>query len=91
MSSLAAALGLAQLKKIDKIIKMRRKNAQYLTKLLKQGVKGIKILNHDKSVFNVYQLYTIRVNQRRDELRDYLARKGIMAKVYFEPIHLTHF
>ena len=91
MSSLAAALGLAQLKKIDKIIKMRRKNAQYLTKLLKQGVKGIKILNHDKSVFNVYQLYTIRVNQRRDELRDYLARKGIMAKVYFEPVHLTHF
>ena len=35
-------------------------------------------------------MYTIRVDNR-DELMKYLAGKGIMTKVYFSPVHLTHF
>jgi dTDP-4-amino-4,6-dideoxygalactose transaminase len=40
--------------------------------------------------YQVYQMYTIRVDNR-DELMKYLADKGIMTKVYFSPVHLTHF
>jgi dTDP-4-amino-4,6-dideoxygalactose transaminase len=39
-------------------------------------------------------MYTIRVKggrEVRDALKDHLAKKGIMSKVYFEPVHLTHF
>jgi perosamine synthetase len=36
-------------------------------------------------------MYTIKVNNYRDELMKHLADKGIMTKVYFSPVHLTHF
>ena len=90
MSNIIAALGIAQLKKVDKIIEMRRENAEYLTARLKREVKEILIHNPPKDYYHVYQMYTIRVDNR-DELMKYLADKGIMTKVYFSPVHLTHF
>ena len=39
-------------------------------------------------------MYTIRVNEgkeKRDALSAYLARQGIMTKVYFHPVHQTNF
>ena len=91
MSNLIAALGVSQLKKIDKIIEMRRKNAEYLTARLKREIKEIITPNPLKDYYLVYQMYTIRINNYRDNLMKYLANKGIMAKVYFSPVHLTHF
>ena len=91
MSNIVAALGVAQLKKIDKIIEMRRKNAEYLTARLKREIKGIITPNPLKDYYHVYQMYTIRVKNYRDDLMKHLADSGIMAKVYFSPIHLTHF
>ena len=35
-------------------------------------------------------MYTIRVGGR-DDLMKYLAKGGIMTKVYFSPVHLTKF
>jgi len=35
-------------------------------------------------------MYTIRA-ERRDELMRHLADRGIMTKVYFSPVHRTHF
>ena len=90
MSNIIAALGVAQLKKVDKIIEMRRKNAEYLTARLKQEIKEIITPASPKDYFHVYQMYTIRIDNR-DELMKYLASKGIMTKVYFSPVHLTHF
>jgi perosamine synthetase len=90
MSNIVAALGITQLKKVDKIIELRRKNAEYLTAGLKQKIKEITIPNPPKDYYNVYQMYTIRVN-KRDELMKHLADSGIMTKVYFSPVHLTHF
>lgn len=90
MSNITAALGISQLEKIDKLIEMRRRNARYLTEGLKQ-VKEIAIPIPPKNYYNVYQMYSITVNpERRDELVGYLAQKGIMTKVYFSPVHLTH-
>ena len=93
ISSITAALGLAQMKKLDKVIEMRRKNAEYLTKNLSR-IEEVETPNPPEGNFHVYQMYTIRVKggrRVRDALKDHLAKKGIMSKVYFEPVHLTHF
>lgn len=93
ISSITAALGLAQMKKLDRIIKMRRKNAEYITSKLSK-INEVKVPQPPEGYFHVYQMYTIRVKggrEVRDALKDHLAKKGIMSKVYFEPVHLTHF
>lgn len=91
MSSITASLGISQIKKIDAIIQKRRENASYLTTRLQQELKDeiITPIVPD-SYGHVYQLYTIVVN-KRDELKEYLASKGIMTKVYFNPAHKTYF
>ncbi len=93
MSDITAALGTAQLEKADKIINMRRWNADMMSARLSR-VTGIEIPQPPDNFFHVYQLYTIRVKEgqeKRDALEAYLAEKGIMTKVYFSPVHLTLF
>jgi perosamine synthetase len=89
LATMQAALGLSQLKKIDKIIDMRRKNAQYLTKELSK-LENIIPPVELKNAFHVYQMYSIKTTSRqiRDDLQQYLSEKGIMSKVYFHPLHL---
>jgi len=91
MSNIVAALGISQLKKIDRVIEMRRKNAEYLTSRLRHEVKEIITPNPTKDYYHVYQMFTIRVNNSRNEFMKYLVDNGIMTKVYFFPVHLTHF
>lgn len=88
-----AALGIAQLKKIDKLIHMRRQNAERLSEKL-APVSEIEVPQSQQGFFHVFQMYTVRVKegrQKRDALMKYLAQQGIMSKVYFEPVHLTQF
>lgn len=94
MSDIIAALGIAQLEKVDKIIEMRRNNAEYMSEKL----SGIRNMLPPKPLydyyFHVYQMYTVRMKGgegARDNLAKCLAEKGIMTKVYFYPVHLTHF
>jgi dTDP-4-amino-4,6-dideoxygalactose transaminase len=93
MPTMIAALGLAQMKKLNKIITKRTENAEYLTnKLVK--IDDIIPPHPPDGFFHVYQMYTIRVKggrNVRDKLKEYLAKKAIMSKVYFEPVHLTPF
>lgn len=89
MSNLTASLGIAQINKVDKMISMRRNNSMYLNKYL-NDVNGIKPITPPENYYQVYQLYTIIANNR-DELMKHLADKGIMSKIYFDPVHLTHF
>jgi perosamine synthetase len=91
MSSITASLGLTQLKKVDEIIRMRQRNAEYLTsKLL--PIKEIPIQIPSSDYFHVYQMYTIMVDKHiRNHLTDYLSTKGIQTKVYFNPIHSSIF
>jgi perosamine synthetase len=91
MSNIIAALGISQLKKVDKVIDMRRKNAKYMSEKLK-NVKEVTTTSAPMHYYHVYQMYTIRVSSSiRDYLMKYLADKGIMTKVYFSPVHLTHY
>jgi perosamine synthetase len=93
MSTMTAALGIAQMEKIDKIIGMRRANANYMSQRLSQ-IEAVKTPTVSDRFFHVYQLYTVRLRSNstlRDDLMRYLLKNGIMAKVYFYPVHLTQF
>lgn len=89
MSNITAALGVSQVKKVDQIITMRQHNAQYLSHHL-QKIGAVTPPHPPQGYYHVYQMYTIECS-KRDELIAYLGEKGIMAKVYFPPVHLTHF
>jgi perosamine synthetase len=91
MSSMTAALGISQLSKLDKLISKRRKNAQYLSSKLNKHSKIILPFNY-KNHNSVFQLFSIRVTDGlRDNLMAFLTNKGIMSKIFFEPVHLSKF
>ena len=92
MSSMTAALGLSQFDKLDRIIQLRRRHARFYVSKLKK-IKEIKLLDEPKDHLHVYQLFTIQLknNLIRHKLQKFLASKGIMTKVFFEPIHLSKF
>jgi len=91
MSNIIAALGIAQINKVNMIINMRRKIADYLTKKIKK-IDGVRLLIPPRGYFHVYQLYTMRLaSDRRDALKKNLNKSGIMSKIYFEPAHQTYF
>jgi perosamine synthetase len=97
MTDLCAAIGSAQLKKLDGFNRKRRENAELLT----QGIRGIKGLTApyvDKNVKPVFHQYVIRVEDSypmgRDELADQLTEKGIgnaihyPIPIYRQPLYL---
>jgi perosamine synthetase len=91
MSSMTAALGISQLSKLDNLISKRRKNAQYLSSKLNKHSKIILPFNY-KNHNSVFQLFSIRVTDGlRDNLMAFLTNKGIMSKIFFEPVHLSKF
>lgn len=92
MSTMTAALGISQMTKLDKIIKMRQENAQYLTSRISKHSQ-IKTPNIPKGYKHIFQMYTIKFSNKkiRDDLHNFLLKKKIFSKVYFNPIHLTQF
>jgi dTDP-4-amino-4,6-dideoxygalactose transaminase len=94
MSDITAALGIAQLKKVKKIIEMRRSNARRLSARLAR-ITEIELPHQPDGYFHLYQMYTIKVKEgekKRDALKAYLEEnKEIMTKVFFSPVHLTQY
>ena len=93
MSNITAALGIAQLSKVDKIIQMRRENAEKMSARL-SGFDRIRTPHTPEDYFHVYQMYSIQIEDGvkiRDDLSGYLNSQGIMTKVYFKPVHQTEF
>ena len=93
MSDITAALGIAQLGKIDKLIKMRRVIAKKLSEKL-SPIPEIAVPISPEGFFHVYQMYTVRVKggqEKRDALSAHLTQRGIMTKAYFPPVHFTSF
>ena len=90
MTNMQAAVGLAQLKKLDKFIEKKNQIANlyrhYLKDLINQGL----ITPHPKMPWakNVIWLYSILINSKsRDEIMKKLAEKGIDTRPLFYPIH----
>lgn len=92
MPSINTAIVISQLKKINKIIKMRREKAKYYNKKLSK-IKTITVPSCPKTYYHVYQMYTVQLDDEvsRAQLQKKLTKAGIMTKVYFNPIHLTTF
>ena len=92
MSSITAALGISQLRKLETLISKRRKNSIYLSSKLKKCSEITLPLDY-KNHKNVFQLYTIRIRGKnlRNNLMKFLEKRGIMSKIFFEPVHLSKF
>jgi len=86
MANLHAAIGLIQLKKIDRITKTRRFTCNYYNKNLNK----IPEIILPKTEFNDITpfLYYIRVDSHdRDELRKYLLEHGVDTGIHWQPGH----
>lgn len=100
MDEMSAALGIVQLKKIERIIEMRNNVAQEYNKRLK-GIEGVEIPYVDEKTTKMsWFVYVIHINKKetqeenrelRDKLISELADRGIPSKPYFTPIHLQPF
>jgi perosamine synthetase len=92
ISTLTAALGISQLQKLDKIIKMRRENATFISSRISKHSEII-VPNAPSGYEHIYQMYTIRLpnENTRNALHEYLSKKRIFSKIYFNPIHDTQF
>ena len=92
MSSMTAALGLSQFDKLDRIIQLRRRHARFYVLKLKK-IKEVTLSDEPKDHLHVYQLFTIQLKNYliRNELQKFLASRGIITKIFFEPVHLSNF
>lgn len=96
LTDVLAAIGVEQMKKIDRIIKTRQENAKNLTEGL-SSVKGIIVPKILKGNTHVFHQYTIRVTDEyghsRDELMEHLKESEIGCGVYYpKPLHMhSHF
>ncbi len=83
MTDLGAALGLVQLKKLEKANANRRSNAKLYDKGL-EDISDIETPFIPKGRVSVYHQYTIRVLKgKRDALREHLKSKGIGTGLYY--------
>jgi len=90
MSNLHAAIGLAQLEKIEHYINVRRTNAALYNSILKD-VEGITRPPEAEWAKNVYWMYSVLVEDNfemtRNELTVFLREKRIDSRTFFYPIH----
>ncbi len=91
MTNVLAAIGVEQMKKLERFTKARRKNAAILTEGL-AGIKGIRIPHQRESTFHVYHQYPIIVKGHRlsrDELKEELEKRGIETAIFYpKPLHM---
>ena len=90
MTDIGAALGLVQLKKLEKFNLRRRKNAEYYNANL--SVKGLSLPFVGSGRNHVYHQYVIRLTEEfplnRTTFMDYLKSKGIGSAVHYPiPLH----
>jgi perosamine synthetase len=90
MTNLQAAIGLAQLEKINKFVESRRRNAYLYNQYLK-GIKGLVLPVEKEWAKNVYWMYGVLVDREfgmtRNQLRGELLKKGIETRDFFIPLH----
>ena len=87
MTNICAAIGLAQLERLDELLK--RKRALILR--YREALQGLPVTLHGESpdVFHAYWMCSILVERAedRDPLRDFLLARGIETRPVFYPVH----
>lgn len=91
MTDLQAAIGLVQLRKLDRMNAVRIKNAQYYNENI--NVEGITTPHVDHNMKHVYHQYVLRLESNfplsRDEFMQYLSSKGVGSAVHYpKPIYM---
>jgi len=90
MTNLQAALGVAQLSKIEKFIEKKRRIARLYAEEL-SSVEGITLHPEMSWAKCVYWLYSILIDRKlsisRDKLAEKLRRYGIETRNFFYPLH----
>jgi len=91
LTDVAAAIGLVQLKKLEKFNMRRRKNAEYFDAHI--SVKGILLPVVAPGMHHVYHQYVLRLTDefgmKRADFIEYLKAKGIGSAIHY-PIPLHH-
>lgn len=84
MTNIAAAIGVGQLKKLDKFNERRIKNAGFLSEQLNDVVETPYVLPDVKHVFHQYTIKT----DKRELLMENLKKEGIGFGIYYpKPLH----
>lgn len=90
LTNMQAAVGVAQLEKIDRILEAKLGIARMYNKLL-HNIPGILLPPHKEWAENVYWLYSIVITDEfglsRDTLMEKLAQLGIESRPFFPPMH----
>ena len=85
MTDIQAAIGVAQLKKLDRFNGMRIRNAEYLDQHIK--APGLELPHRKNGVKHVYHQYVVTIEKgfpmSRDEFMDYLKKKGIGCAIHY--------
>jgi len=89
MTDIQAAIGLEQLKKLERFNRAGQSNARYLS----EHLRGVKVPFVPEGYEHVFHQYTIRVpDGKRDALLDHLQQRGIGTGVYYPvPVHKQTF
>jgi dTDP-4-amino-4,6-dideoxygalactose transaminase len=95
LSELHAALGLAQLERIDEILAARAEIASRYSELL-ASQRQLQLLEDDPRVKRSWFVYIIRFRSGspaflRERVRTCLREHGVATQIYFTPIHLQPF
>jgi dTDP-4-amino-4,6-dideoxygalactose transaminase len=88
MTDIAAAIGRAQLGKLDAFNERRRRNASVLDEGL-AGIAGVTTPRERRGYRHVYHQYTVRIEHDRDRFQQGLGEAGIGSAVHY-PIPLHH-
>lgn len=92
MNESQAAVGVAQMDKVEMLVKTRRDYGKYLTEGLK-GIKGITPVYEDPDCVHSYHLYTVCVEEaelgasRDDFLRVLYREEGIQGILHYQPTY----
>jgi UDP-4-amino-4,6-dideoxy-N-acetyl-beta-L-altrosamine transaminase len=94
MSDIQAALGLSQLKKIDKFREKKKKLFHNYNKLIEHSKHIFKPPQVDSNL-SAHHLYVLRINfygeKNRANLMNFLRKKGIGSQVHYIPIFMHPF
>jgi len=88
MSNVAAAIGLAQLERVNETLARKRTIAEvYIGEL--GSVDGVVLQAEAPWARNVYWMFSILVSQKqREPLRLYLAQEMVETRPFFSPVHM---
>ncbi len=88
LDTLQAAILLVKLKYLEQWTELRRKNAHYYQSQL-AGIPQLQFPTEPDRTKSVYHTFVVQAD-RRDDLRDFLATRGIGSAIHYPvPIHLS--